>query len=99
MNLLSSSILQVEQQKVPVFFAYSIHATLCLLVICSWLIVPVLFMTNFDLLYLSFHDSLEYIVCQHWKPLPNQMYFQTDFKVFKMYFQYLNTILLYFNPV
>ena len=27
------------------------------------------------------------------------MYFEADFKVFKMYFQYLNTILLYFNPV
>ena len=32
-------------------------------------------------------------------PLPNHMYFETDFKVFKIYFQYLNTILLYFNPV
>ena len=32
-------------------------------------------------------------------PLPNHMYFEADFKVFKMYFQYLNTILLYFNPV
>ena len=27
------------------------------------------------------------------------MYFEADFKVFKMYFQYLNTILLYFNPI
>ena len=27
------------------------------------------------------------------------MYFDTDFKVFKMYFQYLNTIFLYFNPI
>ena len=27
------------------------------------------------------------------------MYFETDFKVFKMYFQYLNTIFLYFNPI
>ena len=26
------------------------------------------------------------------------MYFETDSKVFKMYFQYLNTIFLYFNP-
>ena len=25
------------------------------------------------------------------------MYFETDFKVFKKYFQYLNTIFLYFN--
>ena len=33
------------------------------------------------------------------QPLPNHMYFETDFKVFKMYFQYLNTILLYFNPI
>ena len=33
------------------------------------------------------------------EPLPNHMYFETDFKAFKMYFQYLNTILLYFNPV
>ena len=32
-------------------------------------------------------------------PLPNHVYFETDFKVFKMCFQYLNTILLYFNPV
>ena len=32
-------------------------------------------------------------------PLPNHMYFETDFKVFKMYFQYLNTIFLYFNPI
>ena len=32
-------------------------------------------------------------------PLPNHMYFKTDFKVFKMYFQYLNTIFLYFNPI
>ena len=32
-------------------------------------------------------------------PLPNQMYFETDFKVFKMYFQYLNTIFLYFNTI
>ena len=31
--------------------------------------------------------------------LPNYMYFEADFKVFKMYFQYLNTILLYFNPI
>ena len=31
-------------------------------------------------------------------PLPNHMYFETDFKIFKMYFQYLNTIFLYFNP-
>ena len=31
-------------------------------------------------------------------PLPNHMYFETDFKV-KMYFQYLNTIFLYFNPI
>ena len=27
------------------------------------------------------------------------MYFETDFKVFKMYVQYLNTIFLYFNPI
>ena len=32
-------------------------------------------------------------------PLPNHMYFETDFKVFKMYFQYLNTIFLYFNTI
>ena len=32
-------------------------------------------------------------------PLPNHMYFETDFKVFKMYFQYLNTIFLYFIPI
>ena len=32
-------------------------------------------------------------------PLPNHMYFEANFKVFKMYFQYLNTILLYFNPI
>ena len=38
-------------------------------------------------------------VIHGWLPLPNHMYFETDFKVFKMYFQYLNTILLYFNPV
>ena len=25
--------------------------------------------------------------------------FETDFKVFKMYSQYLNTIFLYFNPI
>ena len=31
--------------------------------------------------------------------LPNYMYFEADFKVFKMYFHYLNTILLYFNPI
>ena len=31
--------------------------------------------------------------------IPNHMYFEVDFKVFKMYFQYLNTILLYFNPI
>ena len=30
-------------------------------------------------------------------PLPNHMYFETDFKVLKMYFQYLNTIFLYFK--
>ena len=29
-------------------------------------------------------------------PLPNHMYFETDFKVFKMY---LNTIFLYLNPI
>ena len=28
----------------------------------------------------------------------NHMYFETDFKVFKMNFQYLNTIFLYYNP-
>ena len=28
-------------------------------------------------------------------PLQNHMYFETDFKVFKIYFQYLNTIFLY----
>ena len=33
------------------------------------------------------------------KPLPNHMYFEADFKVFKMFFQYLNTIFLYFNPI
>ena len=27
------------------------------------------------------------------------MYFETDFKVFKMCFQYLNTIFLSFNPI
>ena len=27
------------------------------------------------------------------------MYFETDFIVFKMYFQYLKTIFLYFNPI
>ena len=32
-------------------------------------------------------------------PLPNHMYFEADFEVFKMHFQYLNTILLYFNPI
>ena len=32
-------------------------------------------------------------------PLPNHMYFETDFKVSKMYFQYLNTIFLYFNTI
>ena len=64
MNILSSSILQVNQQKVTGFFP-TIYAMFCLLLICSWLILSVLFMTNFDLLYLSFHDSLEYIVCQH----------------------------------
>ena len=32
-------------------------------------------------------------------PLPNHTYFETDFKVFKMYFQYLNTIFLYFIPI
>ena len=78
---------------------YFIHATFCLLVIYGWLVLSVLFMNSFDFLFLSFPDSLEYIVCQHWKPLPNHMYFQTDFKVFKMNFQHLNTILLYFNPV
>ena len=31
--------------------------------------------------------------------LPNHMYFETDFKVFKKYFEYLNTIFLYFNPI
>ena len=72
-----SSILQVEQQKVtgffPTFLCYSCNVT----VICSWLILSVLFFTtNFDLLYLkmsednlSFPDSLEYIVCQQWKLL------------------------------
>ena len=34
-----------------------------------------------------------------YQPLPNHMYFETDFKVFKRYFQYLNTIFLYFNPI
>ena len=29
----------------------------------------VLFMNSFDFLFLSFPDSLEYIVCQHWKSL------------------------------
>ena len=33
------------------------------------------------------------------RPLPNRMYFETNFKLFKMYFQYLNTIFLYFNPI
>ena len=37
--------------------------------------------------------------CSLLYPLPNHMYFETDFKVFKMYFQYLNTIFLYFNPI
>ena len=32
-------------------------------------------------------------------PVPNHMYFETDFKVFKMYFQYLNIIFLYFNTI
>ena len=41
----------------------------------------------------------KYLLAYVCKPLPNHMYFETDFKVFKMYFQYLNTILLYFNPV
>ena len=31
--------------------------------------------------------------------MPNHMYFETDFKVLKMYFQYLNTIFLYFIPI
>ena len=39
-------------------------------VICGWLILSVLFFTtNFDLLYLSFPDSLEYIICQQRKSL------------------------------
>ena len=32
-------------------------------------------------------------------PLPNHMYFETDCKVFKIYFQYLDTIFLYLNPI
>ena len=66
-NLLSSSILlQVEREKVTGFLPtfYFIHAPFCLLVICNLLILSVLFMINFDLLYLSFSNSLEYIVCQ-----------------------------------
>ena len=39
---------------------YFIHATFCLLVICGWLVLSVLFMSSFDFLFLSFPDSLEY---------------------------------------
>ena len=68
MNLLSSPILQVEQQKVTVFsllFNF-IHALFCRLY--SWLILSVQKMIYFDLLYLSFPGSLGYIVCQHYEP-------------------------------
>ena len=68
-NLSSSPILQVEQQKVTVFsllFNF-IHATFCRLY--SWLVLSVKKMIYFDLLYLSFPGSLGYIVCQHYKSL------------------------------
>ena len=68
-NLPSSPILQVEQQKVTVFsllFNF-IHAKFCRLY--SWLILSVQKMIYFDLLYLSFPGSLGYIVCQHYESL------------------------------
>ena len=69
MNLVSSPILKVEQQKVTVFFLLFnfIHATFCRLY--SWLILSVQKMIYFDLLYLSFPGSLGYIVCQHYESL------------------------------
>ena len=51
-------------------YFFVIHATFCLLHGYMQLVDSVLFSTtNFDLLYLSFPDSLEYIVCQQRKSL------------------------------
>ena len=47
----------------------------------------------------TFKAQMVFAYTLEWEPLPNHMYFETDFKVFKMYFQYLNTIFLYFNPI
>ena len=68
-NLSSSSILQVEQQKVTAFFLLFnfIHTTFCRLY--SWLILCVQKMIYFDLLCLSLPGSLGYIVCQHYESL------------------------------
>ena len=71
MNLLSSSILQVSQQKVTGFFPTFLFYSCDVLFTGyrDWLVLSVLFMNSFDFLFLSFPDSLEYIVYQHWKSL------------------------------
>ena len=70
MNLLSSSILQVEQQKVTVFSPYFLILFMQRFVgYTVQLILCVQKMIYFDLFYLSFPGSLGYIVCQHYESL------------------------------
>ena len=65
MNLLRSSILQVEQQKVTVFSPYFLILFMQRFVGCTvQLILSVWKMIYFDLSYLSFPGSLGYIVCR-----------------------------------
>ena len=69
-NLLSSSILQVEQQKVTVFSPYFLILFMQRFVgYTVQLILSVQKMIYFDLFYLSFPGSLGYIVCQHYESL------------------------------
>ena len=70
-NLSSSSILQVEQQKVTVFFPYFLIFFMQRLVgyTVGWFPLFKKWSIYFDLLYLSFPGSLGYIVCQHYESL------------------------------
>ena len=68
-NLSSSSVLQVEQQKVTVFFPTFKFSSCTSCRLYSWLIPSVQKIIYFDLLYLSFPGSLGYIVCQHYESL------------------------------
>ena len=72
-NLLSSSIYRLANKKwrvfFPSFFIFFMRRFVYCFFFCGWLILSILFMNSFDFLFLPVPDSLEYVLCQHWKSL------------------------------